>query len=68
MANGTDHNPLNADHLKALNQVLQMIPETDRTIAKVAASGIDVEQARIENAQQRELAAALKRNFFPNEP
>lgn len=68
MANGTDHNPLNADHLKALNQVLAMIPETDRNIAKIAASGIDIEQARIENAQQRELASALKRNFFPNEP
>lgn len=67
MANGT-YNPLTADDLDKLNQVLKMIPDTDTLIAKMQASNIPVDQAAVENAQQKEMAAALKRNFFPQAP
>lgn len=68
MANGQDHNPLNADALTKLNQVLTMVPETRRLIAKTEAAGIPTGQATEENNAHEQLAIGLKKQFFPDQP
>lgn len=68
MATSNDHNPLTEQHLEMLNQALQMMPGTASLIAKLRASGWDVEKAEEQNNSQREIASALKRNFFPQAP
>lgn len=68
MANQNDHNPLQPQHLEALDQALRLAPKAQAVIAKLKASGIDTEQAEKELNTARDLAAALKRNFFPASP
>lgn len=64
----SDHNPLNADSLVKLNQVMQMTPATRRLIDTTEAAGIPTGQAREENDTQEQLAKGIKAQFFPGEP
>lgn len=68
MAATDEHNPLQPQHLEALNQALRLAPKAASVIAKLRASGVDVEQAQKELDTARDLAIALKRNFFPEAP
>ena len=63
-----DHNPLTKDHLDALNQALILNEKAQRNIDRLRQSGVDVEQAAMENATLKNYLVGLKSNFFPGYP
>lgn len=61
-------NPLTQEHLRMLNEILRECAETERMCCACDDAGIDIEQERVVNAEQRKLAEALKKHFFPHSP
>lgn len=67
MANETQDNPLTADDLAAINRVLDLAAKHKVLLQRCANCGLPVEDHLTRNEQHTQMAAALKREFFPNE-
>lgn len=59
-------NPLNDDHCRCADTILQSAAITADLINKCRDCGLDVEEAQRQNDDQREFARKIKANFFPD--
>lgn len=65
MALDDDNNPLGPEHRACLDRVLMRAVKVMKIVQACENCGLDVSQAREEIEQQRKMAEALKREFFP---
>lgn len=56
------------EHVPILNAILEGCQMTDEECAKCERCNINVDQAKAANEDQRRIAAAIKREFFPDQP
>ncbi len=68
MANETTDNPLTVDDLAALNRVLDLAAKHKVLLQRCHNCGLPVDDHLSRNEQHAQMAGALKREFFPNEP
>lgn len=67
MANELADNPLTQDDLAAINRVLDLAAKHKVLLERCVNCGLPVEEHLARNTQHAEMAAALKREFFPQE-
>jgi len=60
-------NPLSADHLKYLNDVIRGIPSARDLALRCQSCGLPVEEFLTQLDEQEKMARKLKASFFPNE-
>lgn len=67
MVNEATDNPLTLDDLAAINRVLELSAKHKALLQRCQNCGLPVEDHIARNQQHAEMAAALKREFFPHE-
>lgn len=60
-----DPGPLTAEHLKYLNGVIDSCNATAKMCEKCERCMLDVKEEKDKNAEQLQVALALKKEFFP---
>jgi hypothetical protein len=68
MAHNSKGNLLNTQHYDVLNQVLAECNRIQEILEAMERAGVGSEELKIHNQQTAQIAANLKKEFFPNNP
>jgi hypothetical protein len=66
--NGPQSNPLTDDHYQVISNVLQGCSVQEEILGLCTQAGLDVSKYVTDNNRRKQLAAGLKKAFFPNNP